>query len=178
MKKHLLFFSTVIAMVACNNQKATPAEDAATIAKPAVALAYKASYSSSFEIGKPEYAAIILKEEWKAWEENKMDNMKSWMADTIVAVFSDNTTIKGADSLAAIMKKYRAMFPSVIDTINAVIPVYSTDKKEDWVLVWATEIVTKTNGSKDTMAWMETWRFNKDGKADLLLQFDRAKRKQ
>ena len=55
--------------------------------------------------------------------------------------------------------------------------MYNADKKENWVLVWATEINTDVNGKKDTAALMETWRINKDGKADLLLQFDRAKRK-
>ena len=57
------------------------------------------------------------------------------------------------------------------------VPLYSTDKKENWVLVWATEINTNADGTKDTMALMETWRMNKDGKADLLLQYDRHARK-
>ncbi len=70
------------------------------------------------------------------------------------------------------------MFSNVTATVQAAIPVYSTDKRENRALIWATEIDTKLNGSKDTTVWMENWRFNKDGKADLLLQFDRAKRKQ
>jgi hypothetical protein len=106
-----------------------------------------------------------------------MDNMKSWIADTILALHSDNTMVKGADSLIARWKRGRAKYSSVIDTIEAVMPVYSTDKDENWVLVWAREINTKTDGTKDTAAVMETWRINKDGKADFLLQYDRAKRK-
>jgi hypothetical protein len=56
--------------------------------------------------------------------------------------------------------------------------VRSTDKNEDWVLVWATSIDTRTDGTIDTVALMETWRINSAGKADMLLQYDRAKRKQ
>jgi hypothetical protein len=85
--------------------------------------------------------------------------------------------ISGADSLIARWKRGRAGYTSVIDTVDAVIPVYSTDKKENWVLVWAKEINTDTKGKTDTTYLQETWRINKDGKADLLLQFDRAYRK-
>jgi hypothetical protein len=128
-------------------------------------------------MGNPEYSAMILKGSWKDWENNTMDNMKSWIADTIVAFHSDNTMVKGADSLIARWKRGRAKYSSVIDTVEAVMPVYSTDKDENWVLVWATEINTKTDGTKDSAAVMETWRINKDGKADMLFQYDRAKRK-
>lgn len=75
------------------------------------------------------------------------------------------------------MEKGRADLAGTKTTIDAVMPVYSTDKKENWVLVWATEIDTKKDGTVDTLSIMETWRINKDGKADMLYQFDRAKRK-
>jgi hypothetical protein len=45
------------------------------------------------------------------------------------------------------------------------------------VLVWAKEINTDAKGKIDTSHLMETWRINKDGKADMLLQYDRAYRK-
>ena len=178
MKQIFLCLVVTTLMLACSNEKKP--EDVAgetTADKPVVALPYTASYSSSFEPGNPEYSATILQGSWKDWENNKMENMKSWIADTIVAFHSDNTVIRGADSLMASWVRNRARYTSVIDTVNAVMPVYSTDKKENWVLVWATEINTDKNGKKDTAALMETWRINKDGKADLLLQFDRAKRK-
>lgn len=164
---------------ACNNEKKTdtPANNDSTGAKTSVTLPYTASYSSSFEPGNPAYAALILQGSWKDWEKNTMDNMKSWAADTITAVQSDNVVIKGVDSLQANWKRGRANYTSVIDKIDAVTPVYSTDKKENWVLVWATEINTDTKGKTDTVAVMETWRINTAGKADLLLQFDRHARK-
>lgn len=135
------------------------------------------AYSSSFVMGNPEYSATILNGSCKDWDNNTLDNMKNWVADSIVAFHSDNSMIQGVDSMMAVWKRARAKYSSMIDTIEAVIPVYSTDKKENWVLVWATEIGTKTDGSKDTSAFMETWRINKDGKADFLLQYDRKKRK-
>jgi hypothetical protein len=179
MRRILLFIAGAALLTACNNQTksdtATLSED--TTVAAAVALPFTATYSSSFKMGNPEYSAMILQGSWKDWENNTMDNMKSWIADTIVALHSDNTMIRGADSLVANWKKARAKYTSVIDTIEAVTPLYSTDKNENWVCVWAREINTKKDGTKDSAAVMETWRINKDGKADLLLQYDRAKRK-
>ena len=179
MQKLFFVFCIAVLAMACNNEKKEPATAAETPAKaPAATLPYTASYSSAFEMGNPAYSAMILQGSWKDWEENKMDNMKSWVADTVRAYMSNNFMTTNADSLMAHWKKGRTEYSSVIDTINAVIPVYSTDKKENWVLVWATEINTKADGKKDTVAVMETWRINKDGKADLLLQFDRHQRKE
>lgn len=176
-KFHLLLGAATIIM-SCNNPASkTEASADSTGIKADVALPYTASYSSSFKIGNPQHSAMILQGSWKDWEMNTMDNMKSWVADTITVFHSDNTVVKGIDSLAARWKRGRAKYSAVSTTIDAVIPVSSTDKNEDWVLVWATEIDTNQDGKKDTTAVMETWRINKDNKADLLLQFDRATRK-
>jgi hypothetical protein len=178
MKQTFLCLAATLVIVACNTDKKTDDVAGATkVDKPAVALPYTASYSSSFEMGDPAHSATILQGSWKDWENNKMENMKSWIADTIVAFHSDNTMIRGADSLVAAWTRNRARYTAVIDTIQAVLPTYSTDKKENWVLVWAKEINTRADGHKDTAYIMETWRINKDGKADMLLQYDRAKRK-
>src|SRR5258708_7045227 len=150
MRKTFLFILIAGTITACNNDKKVDASAETKDVKPAMTLAYTPAYSSSFEMGKPEYAAMIVQGSWKDWEKNTMDNMKSWVADTIVAFHSDNTTVKGLDSLTARWKRGRAGYTSVIDTIDAVMPVYSTDKKENWVLVWAKEINTDSKGKIDT----------------------------
>lgn len=176
MRKTVLLFAVTALLAACNNDKKEEAKTTEPT-KAAVNLPYLAAYSSSFEMGgNPEYTAMILQGSWKDWEENKLDKTK-WLADTIVAFMSDNTMVQGADSLMARWKRGRGEYASVIDTVDASFSVYSTDKKENWVLVWARELNVKADGTRDTVAVMETWRINKDGKADLLLQFDRTKRK-
>ena len=178
MKQIFLCLAAASLMMACNNEKKTDEPAAETkMDKPAISLPYMAAYSSSFEMGNPAYSAMILQGSWKDWESNTMTNMKSWVADTIVAFQSDNSMVRGVDSLQARWIRGRAGYTSVIDSIDAVIPVYSTDKKENWVLVWAREISTDTKGKIDTVAIMETWRINKDGKADFVLQYDRHARK-
>ncbi len=180
MKKILLVLTVAAMFAACNNAKKEEAKEetkAAEAPKEAVKLAFTPAYSASFEMGNPAYAAMIVQGSWKDWEINSMDNMKSWLADTIVAFHSDNVMTQGADSLIARWKRGRANYKTVIDTVHAVIPVYSTDKNENWVLVWANEINTDLKGKIDTTELQETWRINKDGKADMLLQFDRHTRK-
>jgi hypothetical protein len=54
-----------------------------------------------------------------------------------------------------------------------VMAVKSTDKNEDWVLIWGMETDTHKNGKIDSVNLQETWRINKDGKADLLMQYMR-----
>jgi hypothetical protein len=180
MKKMALIFIGIALFSGCNDDKKTAetkmGEDSAAV-KPPAALPYTPTYSSSFKMGNDDYSAMVVQGSWKDWETNKMDNMKSWLADTVVAFQSDNTVVKGIDSVQARWKRGRAEYTSVIDTLNAVVPLYSTDKKQNWVLVWATEIDTDTKGKTDTIAIMETWRINKDGKADLVYQYDRHARK-
>ena len=180
MKKFIFLLAVPLLMISCKEKedKDEHVEHDDEAKQTAVTLPYTASYSSSFKMGNPEYAKTILQGSWKDWENNNLDNMKSWIADTIVAYHSNNKMVQGADSLMANWKRARAKYSSSIDTIDAVFSVYSTDKKENWVLVWATAIDTKLDGTKDTVGVMETWRINKDGKADFLLQYDRANRKE
>lgn len=175
------FFFLLVAscfILSCNNEasKTEPAGDSAVV-KSAMALPYTPSYSSSFKMGNPDHCAMIVQGSWKDWEMNTLDNMKSWVADSITVYHSDNTMVKGLDSLMARWKRGRAKYSAVATTLDAVMPVYSTDKNGNWVLVWATEIDTKLDGTKDTTSVMETWRINKDNKADMLYQYDRATRK-
>lgn len=164
-------------LAACNNDSKVAGANEAKTETPAVAMPMPVTYSSSFELGDPKYAAMIVQGSWKDWVDNNMDNMKSWIADTIVAFHSDNTAIKGADSLIASWKRERAKYSSTLDTIRGVMSVRSTDKNQNWVLVWASAYDTRSDGTKDTTEIQETWRINKDGKADVLYQYDRHKRK-
>ena len=179
MTKKIFIIASSLFLFSCSNEtKESSAEAQESTGNAPIALAYTPLYSSSFKIGNPEYATMIVQGSWKDWEENKLDNMTNWVADTIVAFHSDNTMVNGRDSLMARWKRGRARYTSVIDSVHAVTSLVSTDRMHNWVLVWAKEINTNSQGKTDTTELMETWRINKDGKADMLLQYDRAKRKE
>lgn len=179
LKNVTLVFVLATLVFACTPEKKSEVIETPAVQKSIpVNLAYDPSYSASFEMGNPDYAEMIVQGSWKDWETNNLDNMANWVSDTITAFHSNNEMVHGLDSLMARWKKARSGYTSSIPTLNAVMSVRSVDKNEDWVLVWATSIDTKTDGAIDTVALMETWRINSAGKADMLLQFDRANRKQ
>jgi hypothetical protein len=65
------------------------------------------------------------------------------------------------------------MFSAVSSRVDAVFPTKSTDKGENWVCVWGMETHTM-NGKTDSTNLHEVWRFNKDGKVDLMMQYERS----
>ena len=175
--KKVTFVCLLAAITFSCKEKTSETEATEPMVKAATALSLPVSYSTSFKMGNADYVPMVVQGSWKDWQDNTMDNMKSWMADTVVIQGSNNEVVTGVDSVTARWKRERLGYTSLVDSIDAAFPVYSTDKNENWVLIWATEYSTDTKGVKDTTAVMETWRINKDGKADLLLQFNRHKRK-
>ena len=50
----------------------------------------------------------------------------------------------------------------------------SVDKNEHWALIWGKEVDTDKKGKVDSSYLQETWRFNNDGKDDLMFQYRQA----
>ncbi len=174
-------FITVIAMslVACNTaEKTTPEETkAASDTKPASISnisGYTPTYSASFEVGDAKNAEAILAL-WKAWDEGNLDPTKQLFADSVTFFSSDGSEMKGPrDSTTASAQAYRNMFSAVKSTMHAIFPTKSTDKNEDWVCIWGTEVRTDKKGKTDSVHLQETWRFNSAGKVDLLYQYSQV----
>lgn len=134
------------------------------------ATPYTATYSSKFEIGNPEYTKLIMSV-WKDWDANTLDNSAKLFADTMVMYSPDGTMTKGKELNLAEAKKYRGQFTTVKSTIHAIISLKSTDRNEDWVAVWGMEEDTSKDGKKTNVALHEVWKFNKDGKIDVMRQY-------
>ncbi len=109
---------------------------------------------------------------YKDWDNNTIDNSKDRFADSVTLFFSSGQMMAGTrDSIVAQSKGFRNDLGTVSTLVHAVVPLKSTDKNEDWVLVWFKEYRTDANGKKDSTEMQETWRINKEGKADLLYQY-------
>jgi hypothetical protein len=144
---------------------------ATTTTMPDINSPYAVTYSSKFEIGDPKNAETVLNI-WKDWDGGNLLNSKNNFADTIQLYFSDGNMVRGArDSILALGQKDRDQYASSVSTIDAVMSVKSTDKNENWALVWGRERLTDKKGKVDSSELQETWRLNKDGKADLVYQF-------
>ena len=175
--RRLFAFAAIAALIAGCNQN--PAPDKTAEATPApvdsVKLPYKPLYSSSFSIGSSADAKVVL-DLWKAYEENRLQDTKDLWADTVTMEFADGFKLRmGRDSLIAGGVADRAQYSSVIDSVQAWIPLHSTDKNENWVGIWATEYTVTTKGKKDTVDIHEIWQL-KNSKITYMAQY-KGKRK-
>ncbi len=135
---------------------------------------YPATYSSKFEMGDAKNVDA-LKTVWKAWDDGDLKAGRKHFADSMHFYLRDGNTMEGkTDSIMTGAQSFRDMYTTVKSTVHAILPLKSTDKNEHWVCVWGTEVSTDKQGKSDSVGLQETWRFNKDGKIDLMYQFGRS----
>jgi hypothetical protein len=170
MRRLLIVAVSAISFISCNQNPSPEKKDAMAPMADSLKYPYKAAYSSSFIAGEPANAKIVL-DLWKAYEENKFGDVKNLFADSVTMEFASGFMLHaGRDSLIAGAIADRGQYTSVIDSVDAWIPVHSTDKNEDWVTIWAREYTVNAKGKKDTSAVHEIWRL-KDGKVNYMAQF-------
>ena len=174
--KKILFLFSLSAFAACNSGSDTKVEsmssaDSSATGSDSVTYEYPADYSSNFAIGNTDNVKTIFAL-YKDWDNNNLDNSKDKFADSVTLIFASGDMMAGnRDSIIAQSKAFRSRYATVSSHVHAVVPLKSTDKNEDWVLVWFKEYTTDATGKKDSTEMQETWRLNKDGKADLLYQY-------
>jgi hypothetical protein len=157
--KHVFLYGLVmIGFILCNDVAAQSKKDL-----------YKATYSSSFKMGNPAYTYIV-QDLWKDWDDNQLDR-HDYFSDTITMFFPDGSMIKGKAANLEAAKKYRGGMTKVTSVLHAWIPLYSTDKKEDAVLVWGEEENTMPDGKVERKSLHEVWWFNKEGKVSMMRQW-------
>ncbi len=173
--KKILFLFTAAAFAACNSSNDAKVESMTTSADSTdnVTYPYEIGYSSKFEIGDAQQSKMIL-ELWKDFDSGDVSKHKEYFADSVQMLFPDGSSMHNVkDSIIAETNTYRAMYSSVTSRVDAIIPVKSTDKGENWVCVWGTEIHT-LKGKTDSTNLHEAWRFDKDGKIDFMMQYARS----
>ncbi|HET7000220.1 MAG TPA: hypothetical protein VFI33_02880 [Puia sp.] len=177
MKKNLLFASLII-LLSCNSNQPAQTEPAKPAPDTVAAVQdinspYPIRYSSKFVMGNPKYAENILTL-WKDYDNGTLSAHKDLLADSIQAFLGNGAMMHSSrDSVIAGIQKHRNTLSAAVDRVDAVTALKSTDKNEDWVLIWGTETDTYKNGKIDSVNLQETWRINKDGKADMILQYAR-----
>ena len=174
MNKNLLFACLFI-LVSCNSNQpaatepAKPASD--SVAVQNINSPYEIQYSSKFVMGNQKYAEDVLTL-WKDYDNGNLSAHKDFFADSVEVILGTGAHMHSTrDSVIAAIQKYRSSLTAAVDRVDAVMAVKSTDKNEDWVLIWGMETDTWKNGKTDSTNLHEVWRINKDGKADLLYQF-------
>ncbi|HLO82491.1 MAG TPA: nuclear transport factor 2 family protein [Chitinophagaceae bacterium] len=165
MKKTILVLMAAGFMASCNsNAPETPAADTtAVVVAPAISYPYTAKYSSDFSMGKPELIKVVL-DMYKAVEDNKMDDLGKYYADSVIRYNFAQKEIKlTREEMVKLAKDFRAQFKEFSETPVAFTALHSNDKNEDWVVTWIKEKVVYNNGKVDSTTYQENWRF-RDGK--------------
>ncbi len=178
MKKNLVL-AFVTMLVACNSNgpakddSMKSATDSSTTMRD-ISSPYAIGYSSKFAIDDPKNAETLLSL-WKAWDNGDLSTAKDMFADSVQLHFADGSMMNGTrDSIIAAAQNFRNTIASSVSSVDAIMAAKSTDKNENWALIWGKEIDTNKKGKVDSFYLQETWRFNKDGKADMMYQFRAA----
>lgn len=176
MKKFLAIAAMVI-FAACNSNDSATTETAGTTSDSTMKSSspinspYPISYSSDFEMGDNKCAEAVLTL-WKDYDNGNLLAHKEMFADSVVLNFWDGSIMMGPkDSVLAAGQAFRTSLGKAESRVAAVVPLKSKDKDENWALIWGTETDTDSKGKVDSFHLQETWRFNKDGKADLMFQY-------
>jgi hypothetical protein len=173
MQKIMIALFAVV-LFSCNSEEKKEPEKKEAKMEDSKPLPYEATYSSKFEMGDAKHAEAILAA-WKSWDAGDLQSERKLYADSMFFYLRDGSKMEGkTDSIMKGAQAFRDMFSSVKSTVHAYMPIKSTDKNESWVCIWGTEVNTDKQGKVDSVNLQETWRFNKDGKIDLLYQFGRV----
>ena len=184
MTKFLPFIALLV-FTSCSNSgtSTTPSADSGSVTKMDagkmdagkmdVSYPYAIAYSSKFELADPEKGKMIL-DLWKDFDNNTFDNSKDKFADTVFMQFPGMEIYASRDSMISSTKAYRNSYKAVKSKVDAVISTRSTDKNENWVLVWGSEVHTDKKNVTDSVYLHEICKLNKDGKVDYMAQFTRT----
>lgn len=179
MKKFLLCLCIGAFLWSCNSDKdktAATATNTDNTNKSAVDLPYKASYSSSFSTDVSDADLKTTLMSYKDWADGNMTGVARAMGDTVNVDMSTGEHLKASN--ADLMKRwgtYRDSLSSVKIDMAAWQKMYSTDKKETFVVTWYDETDTYKTGKVDSATYHDINQL-KDGKIIWYSQYKRPKK--
>jgi hypothetical protein len=169
MRQFLMLAFVCVVFTACDKIK--PIEGGGDgMGSDTLHYAFKAQYTSDFEIGNPKYAKIVL-DVAKAYQQNDLATMRDAFADTVMADFADGSSFRGPkDSLIKAVTDARSGFDSVKTVYGMWVSLQPRGRDEAWVATWCRETDILKDGTRQTMFLDENWQFNKDGKISYMMQ--------
>ncbi|MBL0884210.1 MAG: hypothetical protein IBJ16_12855 [Chitinophagaceae bacterium] len=125
-----------------------------------VTYPYSLEKPDNWDIGSKENTLLVMNA-FKAFEDNKVEDCLSYFADTVKwrADYMDQTFVK--DSLRTAITNLRNSMQAIQVKMADFESVISKDKKDEWVTLWYTEIVTDKTGKKDSLAMVSDIKVSK-----------------
>ena len=175
MKKIIFCFSLSVFLFSCNNdeKKDETTTTTSNTDKPAVDLPYTASYSSSWSTDVSDADLKMVLMSYKDWADGNMKGLESAIGDSIAVDFSSGGHFSGLK--ADLMKTWstlRDSLSSVAIDMGGWHKMYSTDKKDGFIVTWYKEIDTYKIGKVDS-AWYHDINMVKNGKITWYSQYKR-----
>lgn len=131
---------------------------------------YKPLYSTQFTPGNPANSRLVMSL-WKSFEDKDF-NRDDAFADSLAVQTPNGMMIHGKDSVLQMYRKARESYTTFTLQPEAWMSMRSTDRNEDWVLVWGVANIAGADGVKKEILTHQLWRINKDGKVDFIREYD------
>ncbi len=161
-------WAVLLMLVSCNHNKKSAGEPL-TLADT-VLYPYAPVYTSGFQTGKSSYSKIVL-QIWKEFETGDVRHLGNYFADSMVMIFPDQYTSGKKELVLADFQKRRNIFLDVQCYVDAWIPEYVPDRKEDVVFIWGRQDGTTISGTRVYKNLHEIWRFDTFGKIKRMEQY-------
>ena len=182
MKKILFCFSLGVFLLSCNNgadKAATPAADkpaeatAATADKAPAGLAYTASYSSTWSTDVSDADLKMVLTSYKDWETGNMAGVQNAFTDTVMVEMNNGDhLVKSKADLVKMWTTFRDSLSNVRIDMEGWHKMYSTDKKEGYIVTWYKEYDTYKSGQVDSANYHDINQL-KNGKISWYSQYKR-----
>lgn len=133
---------------------------------------YTSIYSNQWEKGNAVYNKIVMRF-LKDFETNNFKHT-DLIADYIEIHFMGVDDFFEKAKAIPRLKEIRSGFKNLKIRLQSVIPLKSSDSNVDWVFVYGSMITTQENGTLKSIDFFQQFSFNKDGKIDLIKQYEFA----
>lgn len=162
MKRFAAFpLAVIFAALSPNTQAQQPMAQTAKVATAGPAYQVRNTITG---LGNKAYAQKVL-QAWKAFDENRLDDMTGLFTEDVVATFPDGTMVKGRDNFLKMGKEYRNSLSAIESTVDACTAMKSAEHPEmEAVSIWGMEVDTHKDGTVTKTHLNEIWFFNKEGK--------------
>lgn len=170
MKKLWIYGCLLLLAAACKNQSAPAAGTESSDASKPVDIPYTLEKPwMNWKTGDPNNAAIVMKM-LKAWETGKLDECRSYFADSTVMIFDYYRAKLSQDSLKTFLERTQDNYATLKVRVDDYESVISDDKKEEWVSVWYKQSWTDKKGKADSISINDEARL-KDGKIATFVEY-------
>ena len=175
MKKILFCFLGAAVLWSCNNAKVEATSTAATdsTATSTVDLPYKASYSSNWSTNVSDADLKMVLTTYKDWADGNMSGLANALGDSVAVDFNTGDHFNGTKAdLMKVWNKFRDSLSSVAIDMEGWQKMYSTDKKDGFIVTWYKETDTYKMGKVDS-AYYHDINQVKNGKISWYSQYKR-----